>query len=178
MWTSVEVRAGDMPDVDRQEPGARVDDAERDTAVARVGEAGFRWAFLFGCPRSRTTVGQRVFSQGLNLVTMASTNWFLEHASMQVLNGPAGSSREQMCPFAIERVRDQVRVVTGRESSASFRLEEAWTSWRGRRGGGAAGRRGGGAAGRRGGGAAGEDTAAPAVHLGGRRGGGGIEVRA
>jgi hypothetical protein len=56
---------------------------------------------------------------------MASTNWFLEHASTQVLNGPAGSSREQMRPFAIERVRDHVRAVTGQELPASFRLEDA-----------------------------------------------------
>jgi hypothetical protein len=114
-----------MADADRQEPRVRVDDAEQDRAVARPQEAGLRRVFLFGCPRSRTTVGQRVFSQGANLVTMASTNWFLEHASTQVLNGPAGSSRQQMRPFAIERVRDQVRAVTGRELPASFRLEDA-----------------------------------------------------
>jgi hypothetical protein len=124
VWTSAEVKAGDMPDVDRRKSGGRVDDAERD-AAARVGEAALRRVFLFGCPRSRTTVAQRVFSHGVNLATMASTNWFLEHASTQVLNGPAGSSREQMRPFAIERVRDHVRAVTGRELPAFFRLEDA-----------------------------------------------------
>jgi Sulfotransferase family len=100
-------------------------DEHQHAAAADSGRDGLRRVFLFGCPRSRTTVAQRVFSQALNLATMGSTNWFLEHASTRVLNGPAGSSRQQMRPFATERIRDHVRAVTGEDLPASFRLEEA-----------------------------------------------------
>jgi hypothetical protein len=84
-----------------------------------------RRVFLFGCPRSRTTVGQRVISQAANLATMPSTNWYLEHASTRILNGMEGSSREEARPFAIDRIRTHVREVTGVELPDEFGLAEA-----------------------------------------------------
>lgn len=83
-----------------------------------------RRAFLFGSPRSRTTVGQRVVSQACNLATM-STSWYLEHASTRILNGMEGSSREEARPFAKDRVRTHVEQATGVTLPAEFRLEEA-----------------------------------------------------
>ncbi|MDQ1307839.1 MAG: hypothetical protein QG671_3673 [Actinomycetota bacterium] len=102
--------------------GRHEDPARAGRAVTEGG--GLRRVFLFGCPRSRTTVAQRVVSQACDLATMASTNWFLEHASTQVLNGPAGSSRAQMRPFALKRVREHVAMVTGVDLGEDFRLEE------------------------------------------------------
>jgi Sulfotransferase family len=108
-------------DDDDDSGGRHEDRAGRGRAVTAPG--GLRRVFLFGCPRSRTTVAQRVVSQACDLATMASTNWFLEHASTQVLNGPAGSSRAQMRPFALKRVREHVAAVTGVDLGEEFRLE-------------------------------------------------------
>ena len=107
---------------DDDDSGARQQDPARRGRAVTAG--GPRRVFLFGCPRSRTTVAQRVVSQACDLATMASTNWFLEHASTQVLNGPAGSSRAQMRPFALKRVREHVAAATGVDLGEEFRLEE------------------------------------------------------
>lgn len=69
--------------------------------------------FLFGCPRSRTTVAQRIVSQACDLATMPSTNWYLEHRSTRILNGDEGWSRAKARPFARNRIRDHVREATG-----------------------------------------------------------------
>lgn len=84
--------------------------------------------FLVGCPRSRTTVAQRVLSQACDLVTMPSTNWYLEHRSTRVLNGEEGWSRERARPFARDRIRAHIRAhireATGVDLPAEFGLTD------------------------------------------------------
>lgn len=84
-----------------------------------------RRVFLLGCPRSRTTVSQTVIAQACNLATMASTNWYLEHASTQLLNGPEGMSRADAHQWAHERITTHVFKTTGIQLPEEFRLEDA-----------------------------------------------------
>jgi hypothetical protein len=65
-----------------------------------------------------------VIAQATDLATMPSTNWYLEHASTQILNGMEGSSREEARPFAIDRIRTYVRDATGVELGEEFGLAE------------------------------------------------------
>lgn len=83
-----------------------------------------RRVFLFGCPRSRTTVAQRVLSQACGLATMASTNWYLEHRSTQLLNGAEGWSRAEARPFARTRIRAHVQNTTGVTLPEAFGLTD------------------------------------------------------
>lgn len=82
-------------------------------------------AILFGCPRSRTTVAQRIISQACDLATMASTNWYLEHRSTQLLNGAEGMSRTDARPCARNRIRAHLRDATGVTLPEEFGLPEA-----------------------------------------------------
>jgi hypothetical protein len=84
-----------------------------------------RRAFLLGCPRSRTTVSQTVIAQACNLATMASTNWYLEHRSTQLLNSLEGMSRADARQWAHERITAHLQTTTGIELPDDFRLEDA-----------------------------------------------------
>src|SRR5690349_6150327 len=86
---------------------------------------GLRRVFLLGCPRSRTTVSQTVIAQACNLATMASTNWYLEHASTRLLNGMEGMSRADARRWAHERITTHLRKAIGIELPEEFRLEDA-----------------------------------------------------
>jgi hypothetical protein len=87
--------------------------------------SGLRRVFLVGCPRSRTTVSQTVIAQACNLATMASTNWYLEHASTQLLNGPEGMSRVDARQWAHERIAAHLFTTAGITLPEDFRLKDA-----------------------------------------------------
>lgn len=87
--------------------------------------SSLRRVFLVGCPRSRTTVSQTIIAHACNLATMASTNWYLEHASTRLLNGMEGMARVDARQWAHERITAHLQTVAGITLSDSFRLEDA-----------------------------------------------------
>jgi hypothetical protein len=56
---------------------------------------------------------------------MASTNWYLEHRSTRLLNGPEGMSRHDARPFAVNRISVHVRDTTSVVLPEPFALDEA-----------------------------------------------------
>lgn len=84
---------------------------------------GCRRVFLVGCPRSRTTVAQTVFSLAFALESI-STNWWLTGSSTRLLNGPEGESREVTRPFARRRVAARL-AERGVRLSEGFGVQEA-----------------------------------------------------